>query len=44
MRLGPRNEVRVYTFEEGEWKLSNNRIEIPEGWYIVPPSYIKEEE
>ena len=44
MRLGPHNEVRVYTYENGEWVLSNNRIKIPEGWYIVPPSFVKEEE
>jgi len=24
------------------WTLSGNRIDIPEGWYLVPPSYVAE--
>ena len=43
MRVGPNNNVVVYTYETGEWVLSENRIKIPEGWYIVPPSFVKEE-
>jgi hypothetical protein len=41
MRVGPRAELRVYHRVNGEWMLSQNRIEIPEGWYLVPPSYVK---
>jgi len=41
MRVGPRAELRVYHRVNGEWTLSQNRIEIPEGWYLVPPSYVK---
>ena len=44
MRLGPKNSVLVYTYENGEWVLSGNRINIPEGWYIVPPSFVREDE
>jgi hypothetical protein len=42
MRVGPRTEMRVYHRINGEWTLSNNRILVPEGWYLVPPSYVKE--
>jgi hypothetical protein len=45
MRVGEMGGVRmrVYHRINGEWVLSNNRITIPEGWYMVPPSYLKEE-
>lgn len=42
MRVGPRSEIRVYHRVNGEWVLSNNRITVPEGWYLVPPSFVKE--
>jgi uncharacterized protein YceK len=42
MRTGPNSSMRVYHLVNGEWTLSNNRIPVPEGWYLVPPSYIKE--
>jgi hypothetical protein len=42
MRVGPRSSILVYHRIGGEWTLSNNRIEIPEGWYLVPPSYLDE--
>lgn len=29
---------------DGKWTLSDNRVEIPEGWYIVPPSFVDGEE
>ena len=29
---------------EGKWIKSSNEIEVPEGWYLVPPSYVAEEE
>lgn len=41
MRVGPDSRLRVYHRVAGEWTLSDNRIEIPEGWYLVPPSYVK---
>lgn len=44
MRMGPKNDVVVYTYENNEWVLSENRIRVPEGWYLVPPSFVKEEE
>lgn len=41
MRVGPRAELRVYHRVGGEWTLSENAIRIPEGWYLVPPSFVK---
>ena len=35
-RIGPDTRARLYT-------LGDNRVEIPEGWYLVPPSYVAEE-
>ena len=42
MRTGPNSAIRVYHRVNGEWTLSNNRITVPEGWYLVPPSYVQE--
>jgi len=41
MRVGPRADLRVYHRVGGEWVLSENAIRVPEGWYLVPPSYVK---
>lgn len=43
MRVGPDSQLQVYTLQDdGEWKLSPNRVQVPEGWYLVPPSYVEE--
>lgn len=42
MRVGPSSRLRVYHRIDGTWTLSENRIDIPEGWYLVPPSYVAE--
>lgn len=26
---------------DGEWELGANCVEIPEGWYCVPPSFVE---
>lgn len=44
MRLGPNSSARVWVRVNGQWELSANRINIPEGWYIVPSSYVDEEQ
>ena len=44
IRIGPATEARVYTRVGDEWVLSENRVEIPEGWYCVPPSFVEEKE
>lgn len=43
IRIGPGVSGRVYVREAGEWTLSANEVEIPEGTYIVPPSYVEEQ-
>jgi multidrug efflux pump subunit AcrB len=43
IRIGPDTRSRVYTLQQGQWVLSDNRVTIPEGWYAVPPSYVKDE-
>lgn len=40
MRVGPMSRSRVYHRIDGEWVLSQNPVPIPEGWYLVPPSYV----
>lgn len=42
MRVGPQSRIYVYHRIDGTWTLSQNRIEIPEGWYMVPPSYVSQ--
>jgi len=41
-RIGPGTRAPIYTMTDGEWRLSDNCVEIPEGWYCVPPSYVEE--
>lgn len=40
MRTGPQACIRVYTRIDGEWVLSPDRVALPEGWYLVPPSFV----
>ncbi len=40
IRIGPDCKAQVYTLIDGEWRLGDNRVVIPEGWYAEPPSYI----
>ncbi len=40
MRIGPETRGQVYVMKDGEWRLRPGRIELPEGWYIVPPSFV----
>jgi hypothetical protein len=42
VRIGPNVVGRVYVREGNEWTLSANSVEIPEGSYVVPPSYVDE--
>jgi hypothetical protein len=43
MRVGPMTYARVYHRVGSDWVLSDNRIVIPEGWYLVPPSFVESE-
>ena len=40
IRIGPDCRTQVYTLHGDEWRLGDNRVVIPEGWYCVPPSYV----
>ncbi len=42
VRIGPGTKARVYARVGGEWILSENRVEVPEGWYLVPPSFVEQ--
>lgn len=43
VRTGPGTKGRVWTLEGGEWRLSGNTVEIPEGMYLVSPRWVEEE-
>ena len=40
IRLGPGVRARVYLFNGTDWELSQNPVQIPEGWYLVPPRFV----
>jgi len=44
IRLGPGIKGRVWMLVDGQWTLSANSIELPEGMYIVPPRFVEEGE
>lgn len=41
MRAGEAVRTKVYTLVDGKWRLSDNQVTVPEGWYIVPPSFVE---
>ncbi len=44
-RVGAGCRARVYTLDSGgAWVLSDNAVEIPEGYYIVSPRWVDEVE
>lgn len=43
IRMGPNASAHVYTFRDGDWVLSANRVTVPEGWFVVPPSFVDTE-
>jgi hypothetical protein len=49
IRIGPNASARVYTIsppgDDGrrEWVLSPNVVALPEGWYLLPPSFVPDE-
>ena len=44
VRVGPDAKARVYALVDGEWQLSDNAPEIPEGWYLVPPEFVEDDQ
>jgi hypothetical protein len=45
IRIGPGTRAQVYAIdpESKHWRLSENRVTIPEGWYCVPPSFVEDQ-
>lgn len=39
--MGPDVKGHVYVREGEDWKLGDNAVQVPEGWYAVPPSFVK---
>jgi hypothetical protein len=44
LRVGPDAEMRVWYHLEGEWRDSGVSVKVPEGWYLVPPSFVSEDD
>jgi len=44
IRIGPEMRGKVYAVdpESKSWRMSDNRVTIPEGWYAVPPSFLED--
>lgn len=42
VRLAETVKADVYVLVDGVWTRSANRVELREGLYIVPPSYVDE--
>lgn len=42
IRIGPNTKSRIYSYIDGKWTLMDNNVDIPEGWYVVPPSFVDE--
>jgi len=40
IRVGPSTRGQIYTLIDGEWKLSAEQLTLPEGWWVVPPSFV----
>lgn len=40
VRIGPETTGRVYRLIGGDWILSDDRVQLPEGWYAVPPRFV----
>lgn len=41
VRAGPGMRGKVYMLVGGEWVVSDNKVDVPEGHYIVPPSFVE---
>jgi len=44
IRIGPMVKGRIYILDDGKWRLSDESIVLNEGWYVVPPSFVEEEQ
>lgn len=43
VRVGPDVRGRIYVLVDRAWLLGHNRVTLPEGWYLVPPSFVEED-
>ena len=41
VRIGPGTTGQVYRLVDGQWRLSPDRVTLPEGWYVVPPRFVQ---
>jgi len=41
VRAGENMRGRVYALVDGAWMPSKNIVRVPEGWYMVPPSFVE---
>lgn len=44
IRVGPGIRGRIYHLEDGQWRLSDNAVELPEGWFILSPAFAEGDE
>lgn len=44
LRIGPNTTGTVYRLIDGQWRLSPDRVTLPEGWYVVPPRFVHPED
>ena len=44
LRIGPKTTGQVYRLIDGDWVLSDDRVQLPEGWYAVPPRFVLPED
>ena len=40
LRIGPGTTGQVYRLIDGDWVLSDDRVQLPEGWCAVPPRFV----
>jgi len=41
LRIGPGTTGTVYRLIDGQWRLSPDRVTLPEGWYVIPPRFVR---
>jgi len=44
MRLAEPTPAKVMVMIDGKWSVQDAKAEIPAGWYIVPPRFVRPED
>lgn len=44
VRTGEDMRGHVYALLDGQWVPSSTKVSVPEGWYMVPPSFVETDE